>query len=120
MRLGFAGHNGHEYTSIGKVLISKGEIQSEKLSMQSIRARLLDNPKKATSVMHKNARYIFFRKLKTAGPLGAQGVTLTSGRSLAVDPKFIPYGTPIWLNFQSSEILYHRSMYFEFSTLSCN
>ena len=103
LRLGFAGHNGHEYTSIGKVLISKGEIQSEKLSMQSIRAWLLNNPKKATSVMHKNARYIFFRKLKTTGPLGAQGVTLTSGRSLAVDPKFIPYGTPIWLNFQLSK-----------------
>jgi len=101
MRLGFAGHNGHKYTSIGKVLKSKGEIPSEKLSMQSIRAWLLANPRKAMSVMHKNARYIFFRKLKSAGPLGAQGVSLTPGRSLAIDPKFIPYGTPIWLDFQA-------------------
>ena len=101
MRLGFAGHNGHKYTSIGKVLKSKGEIPSEKLSMQSIRAWLLANPRKAMSVMHKNARYIFFRKLKSAGPLGAQGVSLTPGRSLAIDPKFIPYGTPIWLDLRA-------------------
>lgn len=101
MRLGFAGHNGHKYTSIGKILMSEGQIPKEKLSMQSIRGWLLANSRRAASVMHKNARYIFFRKLKTGAPFGAQGVPLTAGRSLAIDPNFIPYGTPVWLNVQA-------------------
>ena len=98
LRVGFAGHNGHPYTAIGRVLIGRGAIERKAVSMQSIRAWLSAHPKQAPEVMQKNARYVFFRRLTGAGPIGAQGVALTPGRSLAVDPKFIVYGTPIWLN----------------------
>ena len=33
-----------------------------------------------------------------AGPIGAQGVPLTPGRSLAVDRRYIPLGLPVWLD----------------------
>ena len=98
LRVGFAGHNRHPYTAIGRVLIRRGAIERKNISMQSIRAWLLANPRHAPAVMEQNARYVFFRRLTGAGPIGAQGVALTPGRSLAVDPKIISYGTPIWLN----------------------
>jgi len=98
LRVGFAGHNGHAYTAIGRVLIGRGAIERKAVSMQSIRAWLSANPQQAPEIMQKNARYVFFRRLTGAGPIGAQGVALTPGRSLAIDPKFIRYGMPIWLN----------------------
>ena len=98
LRVGFAGHNGHPYTAIGRVLIKQGAMEREKVSMQSIRAWLSANPRRAPDIMKENARYVFFRRLTGPGPIGAQGVALTPGRSLAVDPKFISYGTPIWLD----------------------
>ncbi len=98
LRVGFAGHNGHPYTAIGRVLIKQGVMEHEKVSMQSIRAWLSANPRRAPDIMKQNARYVFFRRLTGAGPIGAQGVALTPGRSLAVDPKFISYGMPIWLD----------------------
>jgi membrane-bound lytic murein transglycosylase A len=73
-------------------------MEHEKVSMQSIRAWLSANPRRAPDIMKQNARYVFFRRLTGAGPIGAQGVALTPGRSLAVDPKFISYGMPIWLD----------------------
>jgi membrane-bound lytic murein transglycosylase A len=98
LRVGFAGHNRHPYTAIGRVLIRGGAIERKNISMQSIRAWLSANRRDAPTVMEQNARYVFFRRLTGAGPIGAQGVALTPSRSLAVDPKIISYGTPIWLN----------------------
>ena len=98
LRVGFAGHNGHPYTAIGRVLIKQGAIEREKVSMQSIRAWLSKNPSLAPAVMNQNKRYVFFRRLNSVGPIGAQGVALTPGRSLAIDPRFIRYGTPVWLD----------------------
>ena len=98
IRLGYAGHNRHPYTSIGRILIRRGEIPREHLSMQTIRAWLRQNPTKVTELLERNARYVFFRRLTTAGPVGAQGVLLTPGRSLAIDPKFLIYGLPTWVD----------------------
>lgn len=66
--------------------------------MQSIRAWLAANPAKAADVMNTNPSFVFFRRLEGEGPLGAQGVALTPGRSLAVDRTFIAYGVPLWLD----------------------
>jgi membrane-bound lytic murein transglycosylase A len=66
--------------------------------MQTIRQWLDANPTEAAALMHENASYIFFRRLNGDAPVGAQGVPLTPGRSLAVDDKWIPYGLPIWLD----------------------
>lgn len=96
VRVGYASQNGHDYTAIGKVLIEMGELERERVSLQTIRAWLLANPTRAEAVMAKNRSYVFFRVLPGA-PVGSSGVELTPGRSLAIDPKFLPYGLPIWL-----------------------
>lgn len=97
MRVGYAAQNGHPYFAIGKTLIEEGHVPREKMSMQAIRDWLEKNPERAHDVMNKNASYIFFRELKTSGPIGAQGVELTAKRSLAVDRKWMPLGVPVWL-----------------------
>ena len=98
MRVGYAGQNGHPYTAIGKVLIESGALTREAVSMQSIRAWLEANPGEADAVMDQNRSYVFFDILDGEGPLGAQGIALTTGRSLAVDRKFMPLSAPIWLD----------------------
>jgi membrane-bound lytic murein transglycosylase A len=97
VRVGYSGQNGHDYTAIGKVLVERGAMTMAEVSLQSIRAWLAAHPAEAASVMDANRSYVFFRVLPGASPVGAQGVELTAGRSLAVDPAFLPYGLPLWL-----------------------
>lgn len=101
MRAGFAAKNGRPYTPIGRVLIERGAIARNKMSMQAIRAWLLLNPDKAQEIFWKNQSFIFFRKTKILnprlGPPGAQGIELAARHSLAVDRRFHAYGTPLWL-----------------------
>ncbi len=97
VRIGVAGKNGHPYFAIGRELVARNEIAAEEISMQSIRAWLNANPADAFDVMAKNRSYIFFRETGESGPVGAQGVTLTPGRSLAIDNSYLAYGVPIWL-----------------------
>ena len=96
-RIGVGGKNGRIYTAIGRVLIADGALTRKTVSMQSIRKWMLDNPKKANGLMEKNKAFVFFRELKGDGPRGAQGVVLTSGRSLAVDLRWIPMSVPLWV-----------------------
>ena len=95
-----------EDTAIGAVLIRRGALTRENVSMQSIRAWLAANPGEAAGVMRTNASYVFFREVTASandGPPGAQAVPLTAGRSLAVDRKFLPLGLPIWLDASHPE-----------------
>lgn len=98
VRVGYAAQNGHPYLAIGRPLVERGAIPSDRVSMQSIRAWLAANPAEADRVMWLNASYVFFREIAGEGPIGAQGVPLTPGRSLAIDPRFIPLGAPVWLD----------------------
>ena len=98
VRVGFAGHNGLGYVPIGRLLIENGKIPRDQMSMQAIRDWLRANPDEAAGLMRQNPRYVFFRELQGEGPLGAQGVALTPGRSLAVDRRFVPLGIPVWLD----------------------
>jgi membrane-bound lytic murein transglycosylase A len=106
VRVGFAAKNGHPYFAIGRELVARGAIAKEDVSMQSIRAWLRDNPNEAAGVMALNPSYVFFRIIDGSGqdggqgegPIGAIGVALTPQRSLAVDPAFVPYGAPVWLD----------------------
>lgn len=101
MRVGYAGQNGHPYVAIGRVLVDRGEIPLDKISMQTIRAWLETNPDEAPEVMGVNTSYIFFTQLDiqdpALGPLGAAGTSLTPGRSLAIDRKYHALGVPVWL-----------------------
>lgn len=97
MRLGYAAQNGHPYSAIGRELINRGALRREEVSLQTIRAWLEAHPKEAREVMETNPSYIFFQELKGEGPLGAQGIPLTPGRSLAVDLQYVPLSVPLWL-----------------------
>ena len=102
LRVGFAGHNGHDYASIGRELIRRGALPKGGASWPAIRNWIRRNPDQASRLLAVNPRYIFFRIIDglpaEAGPLGAQGVPLTAGRSLAVDPRHVPLGLPLWLD----------------------
>lgn len=98
VRIGFAGKNGHAYFPIGAELKRRGEIPEEQMSMQAIRAWMATHPAEAPRLMAMNASYVFFRRIDGEGPIGAQGVALLPGRSIAVDPSFVAYGIPVWLD----------------------
>ena len=100
MRVGYADHNGHGYRSIGRLLIDRGELTPDRASMQGIKAWAQQNPDKLRAVLDYNPRYVFFRELPQGlgGPLGAQGVPLTARRSIAIDPRFVPLGAPVFLS----------------------
>jgi membrane-bound lytic murein transglycosylase A len=99
IRVGYADQNGHPYQSIGKLLVERGELKLEQASMQGIKNWGAKNPDKLPDLLASNPSFVFFRELpdNLPGPLGALGVPLTGGRSIAVDPRFIPLGAPVFL-----------------------
>jgi membrane-bound lytic murein transglycosylase A len=99
IRVGYADQNGHPYRSIGRLLVERGDLPLEKASMQGIKAWGRANPERLNELLHQNASYVFFRELPggTAGPPGAMGVPLTPRRSVAVDPRFVPLGAPVYV-----------------------
>lgn len=98
LHVGYAGQNGHPYYAIGRELIARGEMTKENVSMQAIRDWLGKNPGEAQALMDMNKSYIFFTAKDQPGALGAEGVVLTPGRSLAVDRRKIPYGAPVFIS----------------------
>lgn len=99
VRLGYADQNGHPYHSIGRLLIERGELKSGEASMQGIQAWARANPDKLQDLLNANPSFVFFRTLAASdgGPIGALGVPLTAERSLAIDPRHIPLGAPLYL-----------------------
>ncbi len=101
-RLAFAGTNDQPYKSVGKWLLDQG--LSKDATWPGIKAWLARNPQRQQELLWSNPRVVFFREetIKDgdaeAGPRGAQGVALSAGRSIAVDPGSIPYGTPVWMS----------------------
>jgi len=87
----YAGKNGHEYVSLGKVMIQRGLVPAEEMSMQRIRSYLREHPEKVQELLNANPSYVFFR-LAQDGPLGAMGRTLTPMVSMATDSAFLPLG----------------------------
>ena len=101
VRLAYAGSNDQPYKSVGRWLLDQGAVRDA--SWPAIKAWVAQNPGRVNELLWSNPRTVFFREeplseLDAAfGPKGAQGVPLTPGRSIAVDPGSIPYGTPVWL-----------------------
>jgi membrane-bound lytic murein transglycosylase A len=89
--IGYAGANGRPYRSIGRLLIDRGKIPQEEMSMQRLRRYLLDYPEEKNEIFSYNESYVFFRFLQE-GPLGNIEVPLTSGRSIATDARLFPKG----------------------------
>jgi membrane-bound lytic murein transglycosylase A len=102
LRVGYAAQNGHRYVPVGRLLIERGAIRREDMSMQAIRAWLAAAPpEEAAALMAANPSYVFFRLVEGLsdkdGPVGTLGVPLTPGRSIAVDPAWVPLGLPVWV-----------------------
>ncbi|GGF32665.1 membrane-bound lytic murein transglycosylase A [Aliidongia dinghuensis] len=97
MRVGYDGENGQPYVAIGRVLAQQG-VPADQITMPFLRQWIADHGTDGTALMDKNPSYIFFRELKGDGPMGAQGVALTPGRSAAVDRSFVPLGLPFWID----------------------
>jgi len=96
---GYADQNGHPYVAIGRVLIERGELEREEVTLFTIREWLRDNPEQARALLNENPSYVFFeiRERVEQGPIGSLTAPLTPERSIAIDPTVIPLGTPIWL-----------------------
>lgn len=101
IRVGYAGANGHAYRSIGQEMVRRGTHTMDEVSAQEIASWVRRNPAPGRELMHTNPSFVFFRKIGTLsaedGPIGAMGRSITTLRSVAIDPKFTPLGTPVWI-----------------------
>lgn len=100
VHVGYADQNGHQYNSIGRLLVERGEMTLAQASMQGIKNWARNNLTKLRELLNNNPSYVFFRELPPGlpGPLGALGVPILAERSVAIDPKFIPLGAPLFLS----------------------
>ncbi len=98
VRVGFADTNGRPFKGIGSILLEKKLLKPGQASMGNIKKWLKANYDKAYPHMNQNQRFVFHRLIEDDGPVGALGVPLTPGRSLAVDKRYIPLGALLWLD----------------------
>jgi membrane-bound lytic murein transglycosylase A len=98
--VGYADQNGHTYNSVGRLLIERGELTSANASMAGIKNWVKNNPLKFRELLNNNPSFVFFRELPSGlpGPIGALGVPILAERAVAVDPKFVPLGAPVFLS----------------------
>ncbi len=101
IRIGYGGKNGHPYRSVGQELVRRGIFQEHQVSADVIRSWVKKHPDEGKALLHHNPSYVFFREVSQVpadkGPLGAMNRSITAGRTVAIDPEFIPLGAPIWL-----------------------
>ncbi|MCC8964946.1 MltA domain-containing protein [Bradyrhizobium sp. Pear76] len=119
LRINYDAHNGYPYAPVGRVLIDRGIIPKDQMSMQKIREWMEQNPDGANEVRRQNRAYVFFREVPLSDKdeaVGAQGVPLTPGRSIAVDKALHVYGTPFFIagelpiESEQSKTPFHRLM----------
>ncbi len=101
LRVGYGGHNGHTYRSIGREMIRRGLYEAHQVSAQVIKNWVSRNPEEGKALLQHNPSYVFFRKVTevdaSQGPIGAMNRSVTTERTLAVDPSFVPLGAPVWI-----------------------
>ncbi len=101
IRVGYQGANGHEYRSIGAELVRRGVFEAHQVSAQVIKNWVRRNPVAGQELLWSNPSYVFFRRVDSVpaerGPLGAMNRSVTTGRTIAVDPAFVPLGAPVWI-----------------------
>ena len=113
MRVGYGGKNGHPYRSVGKELVRRGVSEEHQVSAKVIRGWVAKNPKEGSELLWHNPSYVFFREVSRVppnrGPLGAMNRSVTAGRTLAIDPEYVPLGAPVWLE-KAGKSPFHRLM----------
>ena len=113
IRVGFGGSNGHGYRSVGAEMIRRGIYKAHQVSAQVIKNWVRRNPEEGRELLFHNPSYVFFREVSEVpanrGPLGAMNRSVTTLRSIAVDPKYVPLGAPVWIEKQGADPM-HRLM----------
>lgn len=101
LRVGYGGKNGHPYKSVGLELVRRGVFEEHQVSAQTIQRWVRRNPSAGSELLWHNPSYVFFREVSRVpaekGPLGAMNRSVTEGRSIAIDPEFVPLGAPVWV-----------------------
>jgi membrane-bound lytic murein transglycosylase A len=101
VRLAYAGKNGYPFTAPGRVIVERGHVPLAEMNLERLTSWLRANPEEGREIMRLNGSYVFFRLAHELdpndGPIGAAGVPLTAGRSLATDRNLWSYGLPFWL-----------------------
>ena len=101
MRLNYSAANGHPYYAVGRRLIDQGIVPKDEMSMDRIREWMERHPDEGRELRRRNKSYVFFHETHLPAneePIGAQGISLTPGRSIAVDHKLHVYGTPFFIS----------------------
>jgi membrane-bound lytic murein transglycosylase A len=113
LRLSYAGRNGWPYTSIGRILVEEAHIPPAEMSLARLKDWIRENGQEVgqpgRALMQRNRSYVFFQSeeitVAASSPTGAQGVSLTPWRSIAVDRSLWPYGLPFWID---AELPWHQ------------
>jgi membrane-bound lytic murein transglycosylase A len=103
MRVGYAGQNGRDYVAIGRLLRDRGILPPGGANMQAIKDWIRANPAEGRALMRENPSFVFFRELTGPGPLGSINVPVSPRATVAVDPRFVPYGAPVFLTLDRQE-----------------
>lgn len=109
IRVGYAGSNGHEYRSIGVELVRLGVFDAHQVSAQVIKNWVKRNPARGRQLLLHNPSYVFFREVSKVpadqGPLGAMNRSITTLRTVAVDPSYVPLGAPVWIEKDGADAM---------------
>ncbi|RYH04614.1 murein transglycosylase [Salipiger sp. IMCC34102] len=101
IRVGYAGKNGRDYTSVGQALVERGVFTLEEVSATTIRDWVRANPEEGQALLWLNESYVYFREVSQVpadrGPLGAMNRSITAMRTIAVDPEITLLGAPVWI-----------------------
>jgi membrane-bound lytic murein transglycosylase A len=108
--IGYANQNGQPYKSIGKYLVKLGEISQEDISLQSIRTWFKEHPNRVDEILNHNPSVVFFR-VREQGATGSLGIELTPKRSIAVDRRYIPLGSMLYLSAKSDKVDFNRIVF---------
>jgi len=103
MRIGYDSQNGREYTGIGALMRQRGLLGPGQASMQGLMGWIRANPAAGRDLMRENKSFVFFRELTGPGPIGAMGLPVVGGASVATDPRFIPLGAPVFLSMDRAD-----------------
>jgi membrane-bound lytic murein transglycosylase A len=104
MSVGYAEKNGHPYRALGRYLVDKGFLKLEEVSMQSIRACLLNHPEMVDEVLSYNPSYVFFRILGEGPVLGSLNTPITPGRTVALDSRLFPPGALVFMKSKKPRV----------------
>ncbi len=107
IRVGYGGKNGRDYSSVGMKLVERGIYEAHQVSAAVIRNWVRENRREGRALLWENESYVFFREVSEVpahlGPLGAMNRSITKGRTIAVDPEYVPLGAPVWIEKQGAE-----------------